>query len=324
MPRKFNFFVPKILVFFFLLFSFGCTSNPHYEKKIVRQTDVKKFLSSLSSDERFLLDFFFRCLIQDDAIGYVLLGGKPMSFYSYFKPKVIIDSSRIRPLDRMELFFTGIDEDNVLFHKGLETWKKYECLFCGKNIFFDVFEQDEELHFVQVSVFNKRIMEPLLDRYFHKVGVLDRSIEDKNSLFNLLLCDQEFKERFYSREDLLGICLGYGEKNAELFQKMVNLLTSMGRVGFTLEKPSPERLKNLHNELAALEKVFTGGMNSRVSRRFFFNIGLGFRVNFADPETLFLKKKYAELHKKLTQTYESAAFLEKTLELICLADNVEP
>jgi hypothetical protein len=124
-----------------------------------------------------------------------------------------------------------------------------------------------------------------------------------------------------STEDLLGICLGYGEKNAELFQKMVTLLTSMGKLDFTLEKPSPERLKNLKDELAVLKRSFTGGIHTPVSRKFFFNIGLGFRANFSDPETLFLQKKYAELHKKLTQAYEGATFLEKTLELICIADD---
>ena len=64
-------------------------------------------------------------------------------------------------------------------------------------------------------------MFPLFDRYFHKFTNLDHSIESKDSLFNLLLHDQRFKEKFYAREDLLGVCLGYGEKNAELFQKMV-------------------------------------------------------------------------------------------------------
>jgi len=284
---------------------------------------IKKFLSSLSCDERFLLEFFFRCLIQEDAIGYTLLGGKPMSFYSYMRPKILIDSSRIQPRDRMELFFAGIDNRDALFHKGLEIWKKYEHWFCGKNIFFDVFEEDEELHFAQISVFNKHLMLPLFDRYFHKFMKLDRSIKDKEFLFNLLLHDQKFKEKFYSREDLLGICLGYGEKNAELFRKMVTLLTSIGRLGFTLEKPSSDRLRSLEAELAALESFFIGGMHTAVSGKFFFNIGLGFRADFSDLETLFLQKKYAELHKELTRAYEGEVFLEKTLELICIADETE-
>ena len=317
---KLKIFAQKIRCFLFLLIIFGCTSSPRNEEIATRQMGIKKFLSSLPLDERFLLEFFFRCLIQEDAIGYTLLGGKPMSFYSYMRPKILINSFRIQPLDRVELFFAGMDNRDALFHKGLEIWKKYEHRFCGKNIFFDVFEEDQELHFAQVSVFNKRLMVPLFDRYFHKFIKLDPSIKDKEFLFNRLLQDQKFKEKFYSREDLLGVCLGYGEKNAELFQKMATLLTSMGRLGFTLEKPSSDRLRSLEEELTALERVFVGGIHTPVSRKFFFNIGLGFRANFSDPETLFLQKKYAELHKKLTRAYEGRVFLEKTLELICAAD----
>ena len=58
-----------------------------------------------------------------------------MSFYSYLKPKLIVNSYRLNSLDRLDLFFEGFDDENTLFHKGLETWKKYEHLFCGKNIF---------------------------------------------------------------------------------------------------------------------------------------------------------------------------------------------
>ncbi len=307
------------LALFCLFIIFGCTSCSRHEDKITQQTDVRKFLSSLPSGERFLLDFFFRCLIQDDAIGYVLLGGKPMSLYSYLKPKIIVNSSRFQPLEKVDLFFLGFDDEDALFHKGLEIWKKYEHRFCGKNIFFDVFEQDQALHFMQVSVFNKRLMFPFFDRYFHKFINLDHSIDDKEAIFDLLLHDQKFKEKFYSKEDVLGICLGYGEKNAELFQKMVTLHASMDRLDFTLEKPSPDRLRSLEEELAALERSFTG-VRDHVSRKFRFHIGLGFRANVSDPETLLLQKKYAELYKTLAQAYEGTAFLEKTLELICAAD----
>ncbi len=314
--------IQKIVPFLlFLLLIFGCISG--HGKISTKQMDIKKFLSSLPSKERFFLEFFFRCLIQEDAIGYTLLGGKPMSFYSYLKPKLIVNSYRLDSLDRLDLFFEGFDNENALFHKGLEIWKKYEHLFCGKNIFFDVFENDEELHFMQVTVLNKHLMLSLLDRHFHKFTDLNPLILDKESLFSLLLHDQKFKEKFYSREDLLGICLGYGERNAALFHKMTTLLTSMGRLGFTLKKPSAAHLKKLEHELAALEAFFKIGIRDHVSRRFLFNTGLGFRVDVSNPETWLLQKQYTKLHKKLTRTYQGISFLEKTLELIRAADNAE-
>ena len=84
------------------------------------QTNVRKFLRSLPLEERFLLDHFFRCLIQEDAVGYVLLGGKPMSFHSYLKPKTLVHPYRCDPVQQFELFFDGFDDKDALFHKGWE------------------------------------------------------------------------------------------------------------------------------------------------------------------------------------------------------------
>src|SRR5580700_3345166 len=71
-------FIP-IIVFFFLFL--GCTRQSPPQEGQSSQIDVQEFISTLSLDERFLLDYFFRCLIQEDTIGYVLLGKKPMGFY---------------------------------------------------------------------------------------------------------------------------------------------------------------------------------------------------------------------------------------------------
>ena len=94
----------------------------------------------MSLEERFFLEYFFRSLIQEDAIGYVLLGGKPMAFFSYLKPKPIMHAYHLEPLKEFELFFLGFDDENALFNRGCEILKKYENLFCGKNIFFDALE----------------------------------------------------------------------------------------------------------------------------------------------------------------------------------------
>jgi hypothetical protein len=316
----------KTALLLFLLVAYGCTLSSLWEHKIARRIDIKKFVASLPSGERFLLDLFFRRLIQEDAIGYTLLGGKPMSFYCYLQPKTIVTSYQSKPLpciDRLDLFFEGFDVEHALFHKGLEIWKKYEHHFCGRNIFFDVFEQDQELRFTQISVFNKRLMLSFFDRYPHKFRNLDCSIKDKNRYFDLFLKNERFKKKFYSQQDLLGVCLGFGARNAELFQKMVNLLTSMGKLRFTLKKPSIDHLKSLEEEWSSLEKVFKIGFKDHVTRKFLFNIGLGFRVDFSDPETARLQKKYTGLYKELRHTYEGSTFLEKTLELISLEDNAK-
>ncbi len=303
-------------VFFILLVS-GCSSKTPPVNK-VRQ-DVKHFVSTLPSEDRLFLEYFFRCLIQEDSIGYVLLGGKPMGFYSYIKPKVKVDRFNYDPVYALDLFFEGFLPDAALFHKGYDTWKKYEHLFCGNNIFFDLVEQDEELHFMKVSVMNKRLMLPLCSQYLSELKKYDSGAGDKEALFEALLHRNAFKEHFYLRDDLLGICLGYGEANARLFQKRANIFTSLGRFGFTIEKPSPKRVASLKQEAAEIARIFKG-FRDYTSQEFLFHRGVSFVSDRSVLETVVLHEKYKNLHKTLTNRFSSESFLENTLELIVLED----
>ena len=286
------------------------------------QNDIRNFLSTIPSKERFLLEYFFRCLIQKDSIGYVLLDGKPMSFYSYFKPKLSLPAFQDTPIKELSLFFEGFDPHEALFEKGLDIWKKYQHLFCGNNIFFDVIEQNRELHYVKVVVINKHLMLDQFERHFQKFKQLGSSLHDKEDIYKALLHNQKLKGRFYSSHELTGICLGYGGKNATLFQKMSSLLTSMKKLGFTVQKPSKERLISLENEYAHLVKSLSS-FKDHNSRKFLFNLGVGFRADFTDPETHILQKKYKNLRKTLTHLYNGKDFLEETLRLIILADSSE-
>lgn len=308
-----------IFLFVFLL---ACTSHPLHcnnQHDTGNSLDIRKFLTGISFEERLVLDYFFRALIQQDSIGYVLLEGKPMSFYSYIKPKLMLPAFQSEPAYELDLFFEGFNPHGTLFEKGLEVWKKYEHYFCGENIFFDVFEQDAELHFVKFVVINKRLVLSQFDHYFDKFKRLDPSLLDKESLFEALLHNQKFKERFYDSDDLMGICLGYGERNAALFKKRASILSALGRLGFTLKKLTPERRKSLKKDCDLLEKSLSS-FRDHDSRKFLFNLGLGFCADFTDPETHVLQKKYRHLHKTLPRLYVGKDFLEETLHLISLTN----
>jgi len=281
---------------------------------------IKEFLLSLDLEEEFLLEFFFRSLIQEDSIGYVLIGGKPMGFYSYLKPKAVVNSHHFGPVENIELFFRAFDEDHALFQKGWEIWKKYAYRFCGNNLIFDFFDQNLEVHYVKVAVFNKRLFLSILDQNKKQFSKIEPSLMDKNLLFDALMNNEKTKRKFYSRHDLLGICLGYGQKNADLFQQMSLTLTSSGKLGYTLEIPSLDHLRDLEQKWNTLKHSFNSGLKDRTSRKFLFTVGLGFRVDQSIPETSMLQHKYTELRKKLTQEYSNGDFLQKTLELIVLAD----
>jgi hypothetical protein len=303
-----------------LLLFCGCKARSPNQRCQNGRTDIKKFISSLLEEERILLEYFFRSLIQEDTIGYVLLGGKPMGFHSYVKPNAILPAFPRNVFDKIDLFFDEFDPNDGLFERSFEVWKKYEHLFCGNNIFFDVFEQNGELRCKKVSVFNKRQLLQVLELHFHRFRELDHTLTI-GELFDALLHDQHIKNKFYSRDDLVGICLGYGEHNAILFRKRSIVLNTLGRLGFTVKNLPSIRRNALEKKLEMIDESFNGRFIDHASRKLLFHVGVGFLADFSDPETNFLQKKYAELHTELTNQYSKPDFLSTTLELIVQADS---
>lgn len=303
---------------FFLIFS-TCTSFPSSVNQ--KKVNAEKFISSLPAEEKFLLEHFFRCLIQEDAIGYSLIHSKPMSFFSYLQPKALsISPYEIAPINKMDLFIDGFNPQNAVFHKGFEIWKKYQHLYCGNNIVFDFYADEEELSFRKVIVFNRKLLLPLFEKHISRFQQIDSSLKDSESIFNALRNDERFKKKFYCSTALVGICLGYGERNAVLFEKMIRYFTALGFYGFTLQ--SLEHQKAIKNDLAVLNASFNGVLNSHHSKRMLFSFGPSFRVDKEHAETLLLKEKYTEASKALVHFYDNEkSFLENTLHLLIEENN---
>ena len=73
--------------FFLAFLIIGCIVFAKHLRQVEKQQMILEFVLSIPKEEKILLDYFFRTLIQEDSIGYVLLGAKPMSIYSYLNPK---------------------------------------------------------------------------------------------------------------------------------------------------------------------------------------------------------------------------------------------
>ncbi len=290
-------------------------------KQRITPEKIPAFLSSLSPKEIFELDYFFRCLIQEEQIGYVLLGEKPMSFHSYFLPKTSITQASSLPSINLELFFESFNQNDILFHLGFETWKKYQHLFCGKNIFFDFIETNAELRWAKIVVINNKLLKQIFAQQIDQFNLNQFSNKEKTAedLVNELLNNKRYKEKFYSQHHLLGIALGYGEKNARLFDEMSSITTSITKTIIPLKRLSLEHKEKLKEKLTKLNSKLEF-FNDQNSRKFLFTQGSGFRADFSDTETLRLQNKYKQARKSLTQQYSSKGFLQKTLELIIYAD----
>ncbi len=309
------------IIFFALTFS-QCSHSPLLNQKKV---EVEKFLSALSAEEKFFLEYFFRSLIQEDVIGYSLIHAKPMSFFDYLQPKTIsLQPHEATPLSIIEIFFEGFIPSSAIFHEGFKVWKKYEHLFCCNNIFFDFHRAESTLSHRKVIVLNRQLLLPVFERYLPHFQRINSSLKDADSVFKALLSDEGFKEKFYSSTALVGVCLGYGEKSALLFESMVDLLSLQGLYGFTLRmQSSPKFHKAIKKKMDAILAI-SGPFKSHKSKKFLFSWGPSFRADSTDPEIPLLQEKYLEGSKALSLFYgKRNSFLEKTLNLIIAADNCQ-
>jgi hypothetical protein len=305
--------------YFGLLLIALCIFFAKYQRHVGMQQIVQEFVSGLAEEERFLLDYFFRCLIQEDSIGYVLLGSKPMGSYGYRQPKVQHDPHLFTPVDQLNHFFDSFDEHNALIERGWQVWQKYASRFSGENIVFDTIVENYELNFKKIIVIDKQLMQSVVAAHFQKFAPL-APVKNSQAFCHSLSLDRSLKKKVYSRPDLLGICLGYGAKNAALFHKILLLYKNLGYFGFTLSKPSIQHAQQLEGELDALESHFKICSVKQISKKHLFSFGISFRADLADVETKQLQKKYSHYYRVLPKQYRSVNFLEKTLELIYLAN----
>ncbi len=276
-----------------------------------------EFVSNLPLEERFQLDYFFRSIIQQDSAGYVILGGKPSSVYTFLKPQSTqLYEIRTNPIRKFKLFLSAFHFSNSWFGQGFKTWEKYKNLFCGDNILFESQEANEELHYINLFIINKSVLIKTIKIHPDKIKVSNSISNQEKNLFNKIV-----QQKFHEKQDVLGICLGYGRKNAELFQKFATLYERLGTKRFSPILISPVQRKNMERELASIQKKLKySSSEEESSMPFQFVHDVGFRANLEDKGTLALIKKYKELKKILTQKYAHNSFLEKTLELIMLAD----
>ena len=99
------------------------------------------------------------------------------------------------------------------------TWKKYQHLFSGGNYLF-LFEEGHEKDLCEITLINKSAFHKIFNDHKYKFVEAFGSDINSEKLLNLIVEKKSLSNtRLETREDLIGILLGYGKMNAELFQK---------------------------------------------------------------------------------------------------------
>ena len=121
-------------------------------------------------------------------------------------------------------------------------------------------------------------------------------------------------EELFQQHLLLGILLGYGRHNAELFQRREELLAGKKQIPFLiLQKPS-KRFSSIEKELELLDQklLITYTKNTQL----LLVKPVNFVADQQSPETRLLMSRYELLHKELTVLFLSEDWFPLILEKI--------
>jgi uncharacterized protein YihD (DUF1040 family) len=241
---------------------------------------------------------FFEDLIDQHDYAYTIFGSKPMSLADF-----CLESPRNLS------FYKWLRSKIFMIRRKaiLKSWYKYREEFDFKDfIFLD--EEHDWINCLVMILINKKNMLHVLEE--HSSIFKEELGEDFNP--ELFLERLEKKEVSITKainksQKLMGIMLGYGVRNATLFQERFNIRKSMWK----REKDNLPEDEALTKKLANVE----GQCNdfSELEEDAIMH-PLYFLADTSHPETVRLKKQYEDDRQKIEELMRQPKFMNKVLE----------
>jgi len=259
-------------------------------------------LRQLSFEEKVDLEDFFYFLFAREGFGYSLFGDKPLSF-------CFVPSASIHIATKDHFFKICIQGDHS-YTRGVEAWKKIPQKDREPQHLLIVHEKNR-VPFLAViinvhqltGVFNnnRELFKQHWDQGITATAVIRQLMEDPNCLPKL------FKNHL-----LLGVLLGYGKHNAEMFQRRADLCSPFFKTPLTGKRHPSAPFQSLDKELYYLQKKLTA--TNRKDPYLYPVSPVMFAMDLSHAETQTLRKKYDLLHKDLSRLMKQNNWLEIILE----------
>jgi hypothetical protein len=265
--------------------------------------NIDDILGKLSTSDRQSLEELFHILIDEDQFGYTLFGDKPVSLSGDFT---------VTPY---EVTLSGIPSGG-LFWKKWDIWKNIQKDLCITKYFFikePAFNRPDGMMSFLFLINKKAFLETVNQHIQTFRSILGQDVTSVK-LLEKMEKEQAFMKPLKNSELLLGILLGYGKNNAQLYDRRMQLrkfITSKSMPILPEKKPQPsqgfssieEEVNFLNQQLRPFSSLDNGvpWMISPVQ----------FAANPDYKETKLLKRKYACRRNEISRLYaESNDFLE--------------
>ncbi len=294
----------KIIATFFFIGLLSLASL--YAEHLPSEKDIAiaDRIQAIPIQDQSILKKFFRNLLFAQGFAYTLFGDKPIS----------IDNYNMENPEKPEL-----DSTSPI---GYKTWGKYAGLFPQDNYIFLFYENSED-KLCEITLINKKAFHQVFAANSQKFTEVFGSEITSEKLLNLLIQRGSlWNTRMKERDDLIGILLGYGKINAELYQKRSEIGGRRPVIKQWRTTPS-QGYDSIEEELCALRTTLQPfdkqGRTSLNLMRL-----PSFVADPNHPETAQLKKKYAEQRKQITRYFSQGQVLDVTFKQLSACDSEIP
>lgn len=268
------------------LFSLCLTLSVKAEMHNVPQRDIKH------------VKYLFERLIDEHDFAYTIFGSKPMSLadFALEVPSGLPTHRRIR-----SGFFL------MKAKASLRAWYKYKNEFELKDFIFLDEEADLFNCLVLVLINKKNLLSVLHENESIFRQELDDPFTPELFLEKLEKRETSLAKLIHNNHRLLGIMLGYGVRNATLFQERSELLkeiTKRQQAELSEDGTLTQKLNALESHMGDFSEL---DANATVHPLYFL-------ADVSHPETIALKKQYEEERQEIIELRKKRNFRDLVLE----------
>lgn len=243
------------------------------------------------------IEFLFDYLINDHDFAYTIFGSKPMSLADIYLelPNNLPFWSKIKTL-----YF------RKKLKNSLEAWEKHKSQFNSKD-FIILDSEDGFFNCLTFFIIHKKNLLCLLKAHesiFKQA--LGESFAPESFIEKLEKKEGTLSEIIHTNDKLLGLMLGYGVRNATLFQERLDLKRAIAK-GKKLSLPVDDLTKQLSTVEAKLSDFSEFEENTVLAPLYFL-------ADVFHPETIELKEKYEKERLEIIQLKEKSNLIEFALQ----------
>jgi hypothetical protein len=259
---------------------------------------VKADIGHVSRGDTQDIESFFHFLIQQHDFAYTIFGSKPMSLadinlemppnlslYKQLKARFILTQTK----------------------RWLNTWYKNKSVFSLKNFIL----LDQEYDFINclivVLINKKNLLDTLRKHEYAFKQELGDAFTPELLLEQLDTRKVTLAQAIHKSQRLLGIMLGYGERNATIFQERFDLMKTISKRKKDDLPPDKELIAKL-NILETQVGDFSELEEDAIIHPLYF------LADISHPETIELKKQYEQDRQKIEEMMEKPHFMDNVLQ----------